>query len=364
MCLLTNSLSTAAQENLQLNDLGYFHKPGLDVTVFSDYYPDGHQSGVTIIQHGNRVAANGDLRLEPSPGQWSPVPKGETRMVDPENQRISQTLSFPDDSKNRRGFNPITYPDLNFTYQVHVTALEGNSFKVQVDLDEPLPMEWIGKVGFNLELFPGDLFGKSYLMDDGSGIFPDQPVGPMIEFNNEPLAGPLDQGATLVIAPEEDLQRLVIQSEGDPLELWDGRINHNNGWYIVRSKIPAGATASAIEWIITPSTLPEWKYQPVIQVSQLGYHPEQKKSAVVELDITDLPLHEFTVYKLAREGRVPVYSGKPAPWGQFLRYQYAILDFTHISAPGMYQVSYGAELSHPFIIAPDVYERDTWQPTL
>lgn len=42
--------------------------------VFHDYYPDGHQTGVTIIQNGNRIAANGDLRLEAAPKQWSPVP--------------------------------------------------------------------------------------------------------------------------------------------------------------------------------------------------------------------------------------------------------------------------------------------------
>ena len=64
LCLLINPV-LRGQENLRLNDMGYFHKRGLDITVFSDYYPDGHQSGVTVIQHGNRVAANGDLRLIP-----------------------------------------------------------------------------------------------------------------------------------------------------------------------------------------------------------------------------------------------------------------------------------------------------------
>ena len=134
----------SVRAQLQLNNLGYFHTRGLDVTVFSDYYPDGHQSGLTIIQHGNRVAANGDLRLEPSPGQWSPVPKGGARIVDQEKQQISQTLWYPDTSKNRRGFNPILYPELRFKYQVHVSALPGNSVKVVVDLERPLPEEWIG----------------------------------------------------------------------------------------------------------------------------------------------------------------------------------------------------------------------------
>ena len=58
-----------------LNDAGYYERPGLNVMVFDDFYPEGHQGGVTIIQCGRRVAANGDVRLEPGPGQWSPVPR-------------------------------------------------------------------------------------------------------------------------------------------------------------------------------------------------------------------------------------------------------------------------------------------------
>ena len=362
--LILLAVQLCGQPQLHLNDQGYFHAKGLDITVFSDYYPDGHQSGVTIIQHGNRVAANGDLRLEPSPGQWSPVPRGGARVVDTENQRIIQTLWYPDSSKNQRGFNPIHYPDLTFTYQVRVTALEGTSFRVQVDLEQPIPEAWIGKVGFNLELFPGDLFGKSYLMDDAFGIFPDQPVGEMIDFDGEAIMEPLGKGSQLVVAPEQDLQRLMIRSSGNPLELWDGRSNHNNGWFIVRSTIPSGATASAIDWIITPSADPDWSYKPVIQVSQLGYHPGQKKVGVVELDREATPEKIFILYKLEKDGQNKVYSGKAVTWGRFLRYQYVQLDFSEVTAPGIYQVAYDGEISHPFRIAYDVYGNSAWQPTL
>lgn len=357
-------LIPSVHAQLQLNDLGYFHTRGLDITVFSDYYPDGHQSGVTIIQHGNRVAANGDLRLEPSPGQWSPVPKGGARIVDEEKQQISQTLWFPDTSKNRRGFNPIIYPDLSFKYQVHVSALPGNSVKVVVDLERPLPEEWIGKVGFNLELFPGDLFGKSYQMGEDFGIFPDQPSGEINFQYGHALTEPMAIGSKLVVAPEEKLQRLVIRSNKSKLELWDGRTNHNNGWFIVRSKVPVNATKGAIEWIITPSTVYGWEYEPVIQVSQLGYHPEQKKKAIVELDMESQMEEKFTVYRLGENGRELVFKGLPSHWGQFLRYQYATLDFSQLSETGMYQVSYGSKLSQPFRIAENVYGNHAWQPTL
>ena len=68
--LLALAGNAGAASQLKLNEQGYFEAPGLNVTVFADIYPDGHQTGVTVIQHGERVAANGDLRLEPSPGQW------------------------------------------------------------------------------------------------------------------------------------------------------------------------------------------------------------------------------------------------------------------------------------------------------
>ncbi len=56
-------------------DKGYFINYGVNVMVFDDIYPAGHQSGVGVIMHGKRIATNGDLRFEQTPGQWQPVPK-------------------------------------------------------------------------------------------------------------------------------------------------------------------------------------------------------------------------------------------------------------------------------------------------
>ena len=112
-------------------DREYFSADGLDVIVFDDIYPDGHQTGVTIIQHGRRVAANGDLRLEPEPGQWSPMPvSAGQRTIDPATGTITQTLRYPDPSKNGKGFNPIFYPDLDLDYSVSVTPAGGNAFRI------------------------------------------------------------------------------------------------------------------------------------------------------------------------------------------------------------------------------------------
>ena len=363
--LLCVGLQSIAQQKLQINDKGYFDMQGLNVTVFADFYPDGHQTGVTIIQHGSRVAANGDLRLEASPGQWSPVPKGaKTNTIDKENGMFTQKMWYPDSSKNRKGFNPILYPDLTFSYDVEVRALEGSSFSVAIHLDEELPQEWIGKVGFHFELFPGELFGKSWILDDQTGIFPIQPNGPIEKEYDENLTAPMASGKKLIVAPESPLQHLSFESNTGTLELRDGRSNHNNGWFIIRELVPAGATRNAVQWTITPNVVDDWKYEPVVQVSQLGYHIDQKKKAVVELDNTDEQIEEITLYKLGGTGREVVKKETPASWGNFLRYKYLTFDFSEINDPGMYMITYGDIETHAFKIGDDIYDRHAWQPVL
>ncbi|MCE3251447.1 MAG: glycoside hydrolase [Cellvibrio sp.] len=351
-------------DELKLNDRDYFEMQGLNVTVFSDIYPDGHQTGVTVIQHGSRVAANGDLRLEISPGQWSPVPVGGKQTVDKKTQTITQSLSYPDPGKDRKGFNPIIYPDLKFTYEVKVTAVDNNQFKIRVDLEKPLPKEWVGKIGFNFEIFPGEFFGKSWLLDEQAGIFPQQPNGPLVNPHGEFLTAPLASGKKLIVAPDADKQRMTIESKTGALELWDGRANHNNGWYIVRGVIPADKTTAALEWIVTPHVIKNWVYEPVIQVSQLGYGSQQAKKVVIEQDKRDTKASEIKIFKLNESGKTLVKKAKVEPWGNFLRYQYMTYDFSGITEPGMYQISYRNKISHAFKIGDDVLSRHAWQPTL
>ncbi len=362
LIIATFQLSAFAQNSLKINEQGYFEMPGLNVTVFSDIYPDGHQTGVTIIQHGVRTAANGDLRLEESPGQWSPVPKGEKLIINKESNTISQVLQYPDPSKNMKGFNPIKYPDFILKYSVSVTPTEGSSFKIQVHLDAPIPKEYYGKIGFNFELFPGGLFGKSYLMDKQVGLFPIQPNGPLNP-NNQKIALPLAIGKKLTVAPEEDLQRLTITSENE-LQLWDGRTNHNNGWFIVRSLIPKGKTENALEWTIAPNVVKDWKYIPAIHVSQVGYHTNQKKNVLIETGKSTKTSEGLKLFRISENGKTEVESSQPELWGQFLRYNYFEWDFSHIKATGVYQFSYAGVESNPFQISDVIFERHVWQPTL
>src|SRR6187402_758879 len=108
----------ALAEDFRLNALEYFERPGINVMYGQDYYPEGHQGGLSILMHDERVASNGDVRLEPSPGQWSPIPKPGQRDVDRAKQQIIARLAYPDPDRDRKGFNPIIYPDLQLSYAV------------------------------------------------------------------------------------------------------------------------------------------------------------------------------------------------------------------------------------------------------
>jgi hypothetical protein len=369
---------------LKINELEYLEMPGLDVMLGHDEYPEGHQGGVSIILNGARVATNGDLRLDRSPGQWDPVPRAHPREVDRERGEIRQAFEFPDPTRDGKGFNPVRYPDLHFKYVVRLVP-EGAAFRLRVDLERSLPAEWVGRVGLQLELFPGLLFGRTWATEGATGLFPLQANGPgRLDERGAYQIAPLATGRRLVVAPEVDRQRMSIELlTPGTLELLDGRGQHTNGWFIVRSLVPAGAGEGAIEWRISPNALPEFRAEPVIQVSQVGYHPAQPKVAVVALDARDERMPPASLARISAAGGLapqeapgdvaasPQCSGletvrelAPKEWGRFLRYRCLQLDFSDVTAPGMYVLRWGDVQSSPFQISPEVYKRHVWQQTL
>ncbi|MCD7977630.1 MAG: glycoside hydrolase family 9 protein [Tannerellaceae bacterium] len=390
--LLLAILPGIAQQ-FKLNLVGYFQNQGIDVMAFDDIYPEGHQGGVSIIMHGKRLGTNGDIRLEPTPGQWQPVPVQRDREVNAANNSITAFMSYPDSSRHLTGFNPMIYPDLQFNYTVTVKG-EGGSVVVTVDLDRPIPQEFVGKVGFNFELFPGEMFNQPWIMDGKSGIFPEQPNGPTLcqhpnhnhigNFNpdgqasvaqlagkgyspiiaDDIVAEPYATGQRFTVLPNDPYRKFTIESKGTALKLYDGRMNHNNGWFVVRSEIPAGATTGAVKWVLTPNVVPDWVYTPVVQTSQVGYHPAQTKTAIIELDKRDSKRETVSLYKITENGEEVKLTASGEEWGQFLRYNYIKFDFTNIKDEGLYQVRYGNSTSSIFRIAKDIYDRGVWQPVL
>ncbi|MBR3012554.1 MAG: glycoside hydrolase family 9 protein [Bacteroidales bacterium] len=386
---------TGAQD-FHINASGYFNKDGVDVMAFNDFYPEGHQGGISVLMNGHRVASNGDIRFDATPGQWQPVPKQLNRRV--EGDKVITTLCFPDSSRHFTGFNPMIYPDYRVTYVVTLQP-QDKGFLVTVDLDKPVPEELLGRAGFNIEFFPGDLFGKPWIMDNKQGIYPQQPNSPVItqesyvyrsvgDFRpkNAPdtdikhligegyspytadavIAEPYAVGKVFTSRPDDPYSRLTIKSlNGADLKLYDGRMNHTNGWFVVRSEIPAGATKGAVQWYIEPNVVPGWTYPAVVQTSQVGYLPNQSKVAIIETDRRDAPLAGATLVRYEADGEHFVKNYPAVPWeGSFLRYNYLKVDFTEIEEEGLYALKYGSSKSPIFRIAPDVYDRGVWQPVI
>jgi endoglucanase len=359
-------------QKLQLNDLGYFETTGLNVFVFSNQYNgfffDEKTAGIELIHHGVRTATGGAVRLQRTPEQWDQIPAMTERKVDLKNNSIEVTLR---------------YQDYDFDSRVTVTAKD-NGVLISVDLDKPLPEKLVGNAGFNLEFLPSAYFEKAYLMDGTPGVFPLHPSGntevrPISEkipqyngystFDDRGrgeflVPDPLASGRMFVLAPEDPERCVRIQSLAGNLELFDGRDLAQNGWFVVRTLIPANKTGKVVEWYVEPNTIPNWKRKPVIEFSQVGYDPSQDKVAVIELDKNDTPLTAASLFQVTPEGKlVEKLTAGVKPWGKYLRYDYVTFDFTAVKDPGLYVIKYGGQQTDAFPIGPDVY-RDVWHPTL
>lgn len=340
--------------DLHLNEQDYFEAQGLSILAYHNkihpVFRDQKLGGVEIILHGERIATDGEVRLQPTPEQWDSVPTFVARR----HGAAPDQLIVDSD-----------YPDLNLSYHLEVTA-EGAGIRVAVHLDKPLPAALAGKAGFNLDFLPTAYFGKSYLLDGSFGIFPRHETGPTqrtADGTAEPLA--LAHGHQIVLAPEDPLTRVEIRSDTGPLMLFDARDRAQNGWFVVRGLIPTGLTNNALVWHIQPHVVPGWTRQPVVSYNQVGYTPGRSKVAVLELDPRSQPATSARVMRLEATGSYSkVFEAQIEPWGRWLRYQYATFDFSSVREPGIYVIDYAGHATTPFRIAADVYKQGVWQPTL
>lgn len=345
--------AAAADAPLSLNAQEYFHKRGLDVLVFNNYYDglfsDSKHAGVELIHHGVRTATNGDVRLSPTPEQWDPVALMVDRQVDAATGTVTTRLGYPQES---------------FEYAIRV-APSGTGVTIQVLLDQPLPKALEGKAGFNFEFLPSAYWGKAWTTDRGGGQLPLHPTGPTgRDADGKPLRLPMATGRTLTLAPEDPQRRVTITANGGELGLYDGRNQAQNGWYVVRGLLPAGKAGAVLEWTLEGSTVPDWTREAVIGHSQVGYHPAQRKVAVLELDRNAVAPGRARLLRIDRDGREHVaHSAVATRWGPYLRYEYFTFDFSDVREPGLYVIEAVGQRSSAFRIADDVYA-NAWHPTL
>ncbi|WP_049721745.1 glycoside hydrolase family 9 protein [Gilvimarinus polysaccharolyticus] len=352
-----NTPNNTAQNALVLNDKEYFDSAAVDVFAFSSkpggLFFDSKTAGIEIVQHGERTATNGDVRLLHTPEQWDGMGQFVAREVDKQTGTITTQLA---------------YPELDFSYSVKTTASD-QGVVISVHLDSPLPKALEGKAGFNMEFVPAEYWDKAYLADGKPGQFPrSASTTHGMVMNDQGLTEPtaFAQGKTLVLAPADPERRVTIsETLGDgELMLFDGRTKAQNGWYVVRDMIPAGRTGKVVEWKLDISAIPGWVREPVIGYSQVGYHPAQPKRAVIELDPNDTPESNVELLKIHADGSTTVaHSGKPKAWGEYLRYEYVTFDFSDVNEPGLYQLRYGNQTTDTFPIDKEVLAK-VWQPTL
>lgn len=356
-CLLlsacSNKSASSGSAQLVLNDSNYFEAPGLNVMVFSNSYDgmfdDSKMAGVEIVHHGLRTVTNGDVRLNPTPGQWDLHPTLIERKVERENNLIIAQLKYD---------NP------HFTYQIQGRLGDGGVY-VSVWTDQPIPDELVGIAGLNIEFTPMPYFGHLYVMDGKVGEIPQYPSGRMTTLETgeiEPT--PIAVGKKFDIAPDDAERHITISSTEQDLMFYDGRNKAQNGWFVLRSLLPAGKSGKILEWFVAAETIPGWIRKPNIGHSQVGYHPMQPKIAVIELDKNDKVRSKVSLLKINEDGTSSVVlEAKPNEWGRWQRYNYLTFDFSSVIEPGAYKLSYGDQSTLAFPIAEDVYQR-AWHNTL
>lgn len=263
--ILMASVCFAAQ--IEMKPEGYFEKPGFVFLVYHNNYLVGKRGGLQMFLHGKRVADAGEVVCLTAGGYYLDFNAKEVgrRIVD-----IERGLSII----------PGKIKPVDIAYKL-VCSTDGESIILTVKLDKPLDWSRISNLMLKIEIYPKEYQYKTYRGGNVKGYFPERFMGKMIL---------VPAAKKISIAPEDDLRALTITSENATLSLIDGRGRGNINGFIVFAALLPNSSKNQFSMKITPRVNADWRREPVIQVSQVGYHPAQRKMAVLELDsrITDI----------------------------------------------------------------------------
>ena len=375
--MLLMGVSVSQAQDLQLNDLEYFERQGVNILVFSNSFNGGFNdeknSGIEVVHHGVRTVQGGAVRLNNTPEQWDLVPKMTSRKVDKKNGSIEVALR---------------YDDYDFDSRIVVTA-KGKAVEIAVWLDKPVPEKLVGEAGLNMEFLPSQYWLKTFTTDGRLGRLPRYATSQTVTRPNsekprqfkgfktyddrgtgcfvDPL--PLETGHRITMATDDPERMISISSDDAELRLYDGRMLAQNGWFVLRSVLPARKTGKVVTWMVEPHAIPGWIRQPNIGFSQIGYMPGQPKVAVIELDKNDTPLTTAKLVRIGEGGTTETaYEGNIQTWGPYFKYNYVKFDFSAVTTPGVYYIEYGTTKTNDFLIDTHVYDKitdattDVWVP--
>ena len=377
LSLAVMAASFSQAQDLRLNDSDYFERQGVNVLVFSNSFNGGFNdeknSGIEIIQHGVRNVQGGAVRLNNTPEQWDLVPKMTFRKVNRDQGSIEVGLR---------------YEDYDFDSRLVVTA-KGKAVEIAVWLDKPVPEKLVGHAGFNLEFLPSKYWLKTFMMDGRLNRFPRYASSQTVTRPNsekpkqfkgfktyddrgtdryvDPL--PLETGHSITMAMDDPEHLISVRCDDAELKLYDGRMLAQNGWFVLRSLLPAGKTGKVVTWTVEPHAIEGWLRKPNIGFSQVGYIPEQPKVSVIELDKQDTPKATAALMRVGEDGTVSkAYEGKIDSWGTYYKYNYVKFDFSDVKTPGIYYIQYDTVKTNNFLIDEHVYDKitdattDVWVP--
>lgn len=332
-----SNATASADSSIFLNAKEYFAGPGFAFLLFHNQYLGGMQGGLQMILNGERILESGDLYLVPRKGAQAPGLHALRRVVD---RKAGEAKVFGEIEGWDTGYRLVCRTD-------------GRQIFIRLQLDGSLDPQRVREAGLQIYIYPKSYFSQACTSDAGSCIFPRQYGTRTV------LLGGAHQ---LHIAPSHPLLAFTVSRADGILNLLDNRQRSPQPWFSFEA--PLSAQSTTLEIAIEPRIQPQWRRPPVVAVSQVGYHPNQTKRAVLELDPRDEVRGDVRLYLVTTEGRTQlVKTMTPKPWGKFLDCQYAVADFSEVRRPGIYFLKFREAKAGPFRISSDVYAQ-AWQPTL
>lgn len=326
---------------IELKPEGYFETPGFAFLVYHNDYLVGKRGGLEMFLHGMRVLDAGEVVCQTAGGGYYAFDSTEIgkRTVD-----LEKGICIL----------PGKIKALNINYKI-IARTDGQSIILTTEFGKPIDWKKVTSVMLKLEIYPKEYRYKTYYGGADSGYFSQR-------YQGKTMLVPDAQ--EISVAPEDSLRAFKVFSEDAALRLIDGRGTANHAGFIISASLRPPSSQKTFSLQITPRIDPSWRSRPVIQVSQVGYHPNQKKMAVIELDSRTSGIEEVKVSLLDKDGRKKIVkSGKPLEWGPLFNNRYFTFDFTDVNAPGLYYLSYGKEETGPITIRESVY-KEAWQPTM
>ena len=337
-------LLSTSHAQITLNPDGYFEAPGFRFLVYQNETLGMRLGGLEMILHGRRVLDAGNVVC------WSTG---------------SEKYGYYTDNEKIRGDRIIDKEtgDVRFTEEIKPLALkynlvvnsDGKSIEIRVDLENPVNWQKVSDLAIRIELYPEDYDYKTYTGGGISDYFYEQHMGRRVL---------IPEANEIQVAAEDPLKHLTFESEHATLSLRDERRDFNIGGYMVFASLNKTSRDKSFSLKITPRIDPTWRKEPVLQCSQVGYTPEQKKVAVLEMDSRVAVQSDMQLYILdENSGLKLVKEGQPQKWGELFSNMCYTFDFSEIKTSGQYFLKYNNQQVGPFKISPDIF-KTAWQTTM